>query len=174
MARLYWQGTSEEEAFPPWSVHGYRVLPWPGLALAPHIRFQPSAGCVAHSRTFYPIDTSTYAAFLSRLPFPCVHATPRSNIGCTRFRVHASPSSSLPPQCRRDLELIPRRLRTWKLVELFVIFFSSLPGRYFFVITSMEMQRAVEDQYNTMSLHISSSISRFMEMKHFFFKQYRC
>lgn len=109
-----------------WGVHGYRVLPWPGLALAPHIRFQPSAGCVAHSRTFYPIDTSTYAAFLSRLP--CVRATPRSNIGCTCFRVHASPPSSSPLQCRRDLELIV----VCELANCSSYSFSSLPARYFF------------------------------------------
>lgn len=102
VARLYWQGTSKEEAFPPCSVHGYRVLPWPGLALAPHIRFQPSAGCVqpTHARSILSIPR--------RMPLSCCgyrcRACPASNIGCTRFRVHASPSSS-PPRCR-DFELI--------------------------------------------------------------------
>lgn len=154
MARLYWQGTSEEEAFPPLSVHGYRVLPWPGLALAPHIRFQPSAGCVAHSRTFYPIDTSTYTAFLSRLP--CVHATPRSNIGCTCFPFVCacfSAAKFFAATMSKGFR-IDCRLRTWKLVELFVISFRVCLVDIFFVITSMQMRRIVEDRYNTMSLYI--------------------
>lgn len=145
-----------------WGVHGYRVLPWPGLALAPHIRFQPSAGCVAHSRTFYPIDTSTYAAFLSRLP--CVRATPRSNIGCTCFRVHASPPSSSPPQCRRDLELIV----VCELANCSSYSFSSLPARYFFynnVYGDGENSRR-SIWYNFVAR--SFFISRFMDTKHFF------
>lgn len=57
---------------------------------------------------------------------------------------------------------IDRRLRTCKLVELFLFVFA----RYFFVIT--EMERTVEDQYDTISLHVSFFISRFTDTKHFF------
>lgn len=155
VARLYWQGTSEEEAFPPLSVHGYRVLPWPGLALAPHIRFQPSAGCVAHSRTFYPIDTSTYTAFLSRLP--CVHATPRSNIGCTCFPFVCacfSAAKFFAATMSKGFR-IDCRLRTWKLVELFVISFRVCLVDIFFVITSMQKDSRRSIQYNVVPFHVS-------------------
>lgn len=129
VARLYWQGTSKEEAFPPYSVHGYRVLPWPGLALAPHIRFQPSAGCVqpTHARSILSIPR-TYAAFLLRLPFPCV---PRFEyrmytLSCACFsKFFAAAMSGFRIDCR---------LRTWKLVELLFLSVLFAFGRYFFVI----------------------------------------
>lgn len=127
MARLYWQGTSEEEAFPPLSVHGYRVLPWPGLALAPHIRFQPSAGCVrlTHARSILSIPRRTplscrgYCACMQR---PARISDVHAFLSC----VHASPPpSSSPPQCRRDFELIVVcELGNWLSYLLFLFVFA--------------------------------------------------
>lgn len=92
--------------------------------------------CSAHSRTFYPIDTSTYAAFLLRLPLPCV---PRFEyrmytLSCARFsKFFAAAMSGFRIDCR---------LRTWKLVELLFLSVLFAFGRY--LITSMKIAK---DQY---------------------------
>ena len=90
----------------PERVHGYRVLPWPGLALASHIQFQPLAGCsvvgtfgrATHARSILSIvDVRRFLR--GYCCCACMHACfvpalSSNRVSDVRLRVRASAKSS--------------------------------------------------------------------------------